>query len=227
MAHMDADDCFYVATATTDVYTDTIFEVDSYTGTAYRALPRRYVLSPFPVFLAVVSQLSGRLHPAVMAHMVFPAVFLSMAYMVQAVLAKNGFPEKKGPGDLSSSGSLYLQFFRLFCLQCGKLSDGSYLAGKSCFGFRTFAVSALFVYIVFPRKKAGDILGSTGACQYKLLPSVLYGSDTCTSFDRLLFYHFPDCQERLETGIGRIFMLPAFHCPGDRVYFNGLTGGWK
>ena len=134
---------------------------------------------------------------------------------------------KKGPGDLSSSGSLYLQFFRLFCLQCGKLSDGSYLAGKSCFGFRTFAVSALFVYIVFPRKKAGDILGSTGACQYKLLPSVLYGSDTCTSFDRLLFYHFPDCQERLETGIGRIFMLPAFHCPGDRVYFNGLTGGWK
>lgn len=84
MAHMDADDCFYVATATTDVYTDTIFEVDPYTGTAYRALPRRYVLSPFPVFLAVVSQLSGRLHPAVMAHMVFPAVFLSMAYMVQA-----------------------------------------------------------------------------------------------------------------------------------------------
>ena len=80
MAHMDADDCFYVATATTDVYTDTIFEVDPYTGTAYRALPRRYVLSPFPVFLAVVSQLSGRLHPAVMAHMVFPAVFLSMAY---------------------------------------------------------------------------------------------------------------------------------------------------
>lgn len=97
MAHMDADDCFYVATATTDVYTDTIFEVDPYTGTAYRALPRRYVLSPFPVFLAVVSQLSGRLHPAVMAHMVFPAVFLSMAYMVQAVLAKNGFPEKKRP----------------------------------------------------------------------------------------------------------------------------------
>ena len=97
MAHMDADDCFYVATATTDVYTDTIFEVDPYTGTAYRALPRRYVLSPFPVFLAVVSQLSGRLHPAVMAHMVFPAVFLSMAYMVQAVLAKNGFPEKRRP----------------------------------------------------------------------------------------------------------------------------------
>ena len=99
MAHMDADDCFYVATATTDVYTDTIFEVDSYTGTAYRTLPRRYVLSPFPVFLAVVSQLSGRLHPAVMAHMVFPAVFLSMAYMVQATLAKKWFPgEKKAQG---------------------------------------------------------------------------------------------------------------------------------
>ena len=118
MAHMDADDCFYVATATTDVYTDTIFEVDPYTGTAYRALPRRYVLSPFPVFLAVVSQLSGRLHPAVMAHMVFPAVFLSMAYMVQAVLAKKWFPgEKKAQGIYLLLAACICSFFRLFCLQ--------------------------------------------------------------------------------------------------------------
>ena len=96
---------------------------------------------------------------------------------------KKWFPgEKKAQGIYLLLAACICSFFRLFCLQCGKLSDGSYLAGKSCFGFRTFAVSALFVYIVFPRKKAGDILGSTGACQYKLLPSVLYGSDTCTSF---------------------------------------------
>ena len=73
LAHMDADDAFYVAQATTDVQTDTIFEVIPYTGLKYYGLPSRYVLSPFPVFLAVVSQLSMGLHPAIMAHMIFPA----------------------------------------------------------------------------------------------------------------------------------------------------------
>ena len=174
MAHMDADDCFYVATATTDVYTDTIFEVDPYTGTAYRVLPRRYVLSPFPVFLAVVSQLSGRLHPAVMAHMVFPAVFLSMAYMVQAVLAKKWFPgEKKAQGIYLLLAACICSFSRLFCLQCGKLSDGSYLAGKAVLASVLLPYLLCLCISFFLRKKAGDILGSTGACQYKLLPSVL------------------------------------------------------
>ena len=32
LAHMDADDSFFVASATTDVYTDTIFEVNPDTG---------------------------------------------------------------------------------------------------------------------------------------------------------------------------------------------------
>ena len=35
LAHMDADDAFYVAQATTDVQTDTIFEVIPYTGLKY------------------------------------------------------------------------------------------------------------------------------------------------------------------------------------------------
>lgn len=109
MAHMDADDCFYVATATTDVYTDTIFEVDPYTGCEYRFLQRRYILSPFPVFLAVVSQLSAGLHPAIMAHMIFPAVFLPAAYLVQALLAGKWFPKNRRARDI------YLLLAACFC----------------------------------------------------------------------------------------------------------------
>ena len=100
MAHMDADDCFYVAAAATDVHTDSIFAVDPYTGCEYRTLPRRYVLSPFPVFLAVVSQLSGGLHPAIMAHMVFPVIFLPMAYMVQYCLAEKLFSGERKAKDI-------------------------------------------------------------------------------------------------------------------------------
>ena len=93
LAHMDADDCFYVGAATTDVYTDTIFEINPYTGREYVALPRRYMLSPFPVFLAVVSQLANGLHPAIMAHVFFPLVFLPGAYLVQYMLGKKWFGE--------------------------------------------------------------------------------------------------------------------------------------
>lgn len=93
LAHMDADDAFYVATATTAVQTDTIFSVNPYTGYAYAQLPSRYVLSPFPVFLAVVSSLCG-LHPAIMAHLVFPALFIFLAYVVLYQYAGKWFPKE-------------------------------------------------------------------------------------------------------------------------------------
>lgn len=96
LAHMDADDSFYVGVATTDVHTDTIFSVSPYTGNAYKKIPSRYVLSPFPVFLAVVSQLCAGLHPAIMAHTVFPAVFIAMGYLVLYQFAKKWFPEDLG-----------------------------------------------------------------------------------------------------------------------------------
>ena len=95
MAHMDADDCFYVATATTSVQTDSVFKVNAYTGGIYKKLPKRYILSPFPIFIAVISQLSGGLHPAIMAHIVFPAVFVPLSYLVQAFIGKKLFGENK------------------------------------------------------------------------------------------------------------------------------------
>lgn len=103
-AHFDADDVMYVGAATTAVQTDTIFSISPYTGYAYSSLPARYILSPFPVFLAVASQLCGGLHPAIMAHMIFPPVFLLMAYAVQNLLAKKWFPEKK------DAQGIYLMF---------------------------------------------------------------------------------------------------------------------
>lgn len=94
-AHMDADDSFYVGVASTAVYTDTIFSVNPYTGSIIHSLPSRYVLSPFPVFLAVVSQLCAGLHPAIMAHMIFPAVFFLMAYLVVFLISKKWFGRDK------------------------------------------------------------------------------------------------------------------------------------
>lgn len=94
-AHMDADDAFYIGAASSAVHSDTIFSINPYTGMPYPSLPSRYVLSPFPVFLAVVSQLCGGLHPAIMAHTVFPAVFFPMVYLVFWQLGKRWFPKEK------------------------------------------------------------------------------------------------------------------------------------
>ena len=94
-AHMDADDSFYVATATTSVQTDSVFQYNPYSGVEYRILPKRYVLSPFPVLLAIFSRLSGGMHPAVLAHTVYPAVFFAAAYLVYHQFGKMFFPEKK------------------------------------------------------------------------------------------------------------------------------------
>ena len=108
-AHMDADDAFYVAQATSGVQTDTIFEIIPYTGQKYYGIASRYILSPFPVFLAVVSQLSAGLHPAIMAHMIFPAVFLPVVYSVQYLLGKKWFP-----GDKRAQG-MYLFLTACIC----------------------------------------------------------------------------------------------------------------
>lgn len=98
-AHMDADDAFYVGTASTAVETNTVFSVDPYTGAPYKILPRRYVLSPFPVLLAIVSRLCAGLHPAIVAHVVYPAVFLPVVYLCFYYMGKKWFPkEKEGSG---------------------------------------------------------------------------------------------------------------------------------
>lgn len=95
-AHMDEDDAFYVGTATTAVETDTLYAYNPYTGAAYNVLPSRYILSPFPAFLAVTSRLCGGLHPAIVAHTVFPAVFVFLAYVVLFQYSRIFFRGKAG-----------------------------------------------------------------------------------------------------------------------------------
>ncbi len=92
-AHFDEDDAFYVAAGTTAVETDTIFEISAYTGAPYTKIPQRYILSPFPIFLAVVSRLCGGLHPAIVAHTIFPPVFLICVYCTVYLIARKWFED--------------------------------------------------------------------------------------------------------------------------------------
>jgi hypothetical protein len=88
--HTDADDAFFVGTATTAVETNTIFQYDAYTGEVYKNYPMRYVLSPFPIFVATLSQVSG-MHAAIMSHTVLPGLLLLLSYGVYALLGRELF----------------------------------------------------------------------------------------------------------------------------------------
>ena len=94
----DDDDAFYVAMASTAVETDTLMEVDPYTGELYNVLPSRYVLSPFPIYVALMSRMVG-VRAVTMAHTLLPPCLILLAYCVYYMLANQLFgdnEEKKG-----------------------------------------------------------------------------------------------------------------------------------
>ena len=92
--HTDEDDSFYVATATTTIDTDSMFKVDAYTGDEYEQYPARYVLSPFPVFVAFISKAFG-IRPVVVSHTLFPIVVIFLSYGVLWMLAEIFFKEDR------------------------------------------------------------------------------------------------------------------------------------
>lgn len=102
-ANLNADDAMYVATATTSIETDSLFQFSSYTGEILREFPKRYVLSPFPIFLAFVSNVAG-MNPAAVAHTILPVFLLALAYAVYGLWGQRLFH-----GDLKATG-LFLFF---------------------------------------------------------------------------------------------------------------------
>lgn len=93
-AHYDADDAYYVGMAVTSWDTNSLMRYDCYTGELLEGILSRYVLSPFPMFIATVSKLIG-VHPAITAHTLIPIIFIPMAYLVYALIGKILFASNK------------------------------------------------------------------------------------------------------------------------------------
>lgn len=91
--HEDYDDSNFVAKATIALDTNTLYKYDD-KGAEYEALPSRHVLSPFPIFTATIAKILG-IHPAIVAHTVFPPVFIILAYMIYFLIADALFKDDK------------------------------------------------------------------------------------------------------------------------------------
>ena len=92
--HIDEDDAFYLASATTAAATDSLYRYSAYTGKKYKSLPARYVLAGWPLYLAAMSRLTFW-HPAVLAHTILAGIVVLWAYLVYALLAAALFPGEK------------------------------------------------------------------------------------------------------------------------------------
>lgn len=88
------DDSFFVATATISIYENSMYRVAAEDGTFYGGLPSRYVLAPFSMYLAIVSSILN-ISPAIVAHSIFPPVFIILAYAIYTLLGEKLFNKDK------------------------------------------------------------------------------------------------------------------------------------
>ncbi len=93
-ASSDADDAMYVSTAVTADYTDTMFQYVGDTGAEYSQFPTRYVMSPFPIFVAALSRLI-RIHPTIVAHTILPVFLIPLSYCVYYLLFMELFKKNR------------------------------------------------------------------------------------------------------------------------------------
>lgn len=76
--HQDYDDSNFVAKATIAKDTNSLFVYND-VGNKYEEFPTRHILSQFPHFTAIIATLCD-IHPTILAHTIFPIVFVIMMY---------------------------------------------------------------------------------------------------------------------------------------------------
>ena len=79
--HTDADDAYYVGTATTSVTTDTLYVYEPDNGLPYTYWPTRYIFSSLMILWAYISRITS-IHPLAIAHTMVPVIFIGMFYVI-------------------------------------------------------------------------------------------------------------------------------------------------
>lgn len=108
--HIDDDDAIYVGTATTSIQTNTLFKYMSQTGDIAGKISNQYALSPFPIYLAIISKCVN-IAPAIMAHTIFPVIFIIAIYLLFYMLGCELFENDKNSAILFTIFIILLNIF--------------------------------------------------------------------------------------------------------------------
>ena len=91
-AHTDDDDSYYVAVASTAIYTDTLMKIDPATGNETKAIITKYALAPYWSITAIVGKIAS-FHAPTVAHYILPAVFIPLVYILYFQIGKELFKD--------------------------------------------------------------------------------------------------------------------------------------
>jgi hypothetical protein len=93
MAYYDGDDAYYVAAAAEGINSDSMYKKEPYTGYAITS-PYRYLFAPFPMWLAMLSKLTG-IRVSAMAHSFLPWSMILLAVSVTYIFSRYLFGDDK------------------------------------------------------------------------------------------------------------------------------------
>lgn len=95
LRHQDIDDSWYVGTAVTDWYTNTLDMYNPYTGSLTAPhISMDYFLARWPDLFATLAQLTG-IHPTILMHTVFPPLLILFAFLVYYFIGYIFWPDNK------------------------------------------------------------------------------------------------------------------------------------
>lgn len=136
--HIDDDDAYYIGVAETAVSTNSIMKYDAYTGNE-TTTSSRYVLSPFPIYHAIMGKLVG-VKPVEYAHTLYPIFMIPLGYMVTYLIATVFFEkERKLRG-----------YFLLIIAIINTFSNYSVYSKETFFMFRIWQGKAMLCSIIIP-----------------------------------------------------------------------------
>lgn len=139
LAYEEGDDAFYVATSSITVESDTMYEILPYTGGRTVLFDARHSLAPFPIWIAMLSKISG-VHAAAVSHVVLPVVLIIMAYAIFFLIGCRLFRDSR-----------FKQFLFMFFLELLVIFGGQSLyTAENFLLVRTAQGKAVLADIIIP-----------------------------------------------------------------------------
>ena len=138
MQYLDGDDSFFVATSLTSQHTDTMYRFTPYYG-ANGGLDIRHALSPEPIFMAWLSEVSG-IHVTIICHSYISILFLILMYCIYGQVGSQLFPLQR------KNRWLFLLFLNIWYL----FGNVSIYAAESFAYTRTGQGKAMFPNLMVP-----------------------------------------------------------------------------
>lgn len=182
LAYEEGDDAFYVAISSITAESGTMYEVLPYTG-GTTGLDARHGLAPFPVWIAMLSRVSG-MHAAAVAQIVLPVMLIIMAYAIYYMIGRHLFCDSHRKLPLFM---LFLELLVIFGGQSLYTAENFLLVrtaqGKAVLADIVIPFLFLLLLILFEKVRQGE---GVGVRYWLLLAMAMAAGCLCSTQGALL-----------------------------------------